>query len=299
MKSDVMVIINPKAGKEKAKDFKDRIVSELEKSYTNIEVKYTKGVNDATKFAQTACEKNCSLVVVVGGDGSVNETVNGLAGSNNPPHLAIIPMGTVNDLARALKIPMQTKRAIKLLSLGVAKEIDIGLASGRYFTNVLAIGNAAQAVHKVDASEKSKLGALAYILAVGKEILEDDIFKVSLEMDKQTWRGEVAVLIIGLIDSFGGNTSILSNVEVGDGKFHIFAIKRLNVAEFIKMTPSLLLNKISDSDNVSYFSSKEIKITTLDNKVFESDVDGERGPDLPLSLKVLPKHLKVISNCDK
>lgn len=299
MKSDVMVIINPKAGKEKAKDFKDRIVSELEKSYTNIEVKYTKGVNDATKFAQTACEKNCSLVVVVGGDGSVNETVNGLAGSSNPPHLAIIPMGTVNDLARALKIPMQTKRAIKLLSLGVAKEIDIGLANGRYFTNVLAIGNAAQAVHKVDASEKSKLGALAYILAVGKEILEDDIFKVSLEMDKQTWRGEVAVLIIGLIDSFGGNTSILSNVEVGDGKFHIFAIKRLNVAEFIKMTPSLLLNKISDSDNVSYFSSKEIKITTLDNKVFESDVDGERGPDLPLSLKVLPKHLKVISNCDK
>lgn len=299
MKSDVMVIINPKAGKEKAKDFKDRIVSELEKSYTNIEVKYTKGVNDATKFAQTACEKNFSLVVVVGGDGSVNETVNGLAGSSNPPHLAIIPMGTVNDLARALKIPMQTKRAIKLLSLGVAKEIDIGLANGRYFTNVLAIGNAAQAVHKVDASEKSKLGALAYILAVGKEILEDDIFKVSLEMDKQTWRGEVAVLIIGLIDSFGGNTSILSNVEVGDGKFHIFAIKRLNVAEFIKMTPSLLLNKISDSDNVSYFSSKEIKITTLDNKVFESDVDGERGPDLPLSLKVLPKHLKVISNCDK
>lgn len=296
MKKLAMIIINPSAGKEKAAEYKDKIIKELENTYSEITVKYTEGANDATKFAKYASENNYDLIVALGGDGTVNETVNGMACFDNPPTLGIIPMGTVNDLARALKIPMQTEKAISLLSRGCVKKIDIGLANDRYFTNVLAVGNAAQAIHNVDAEEKSKFGPLAYVIAVGREILEDDIFEVSLELDQETWTGDISVLIIGLINSFGGNTTILSNVGVGDGNFHIFAIKRLNVAELLKMAPSLIMGKITESDNVSYFTSKQIKISAKDKKIHESDVDGERGPDLPLNLKVLSKHMKVISN---
>lgn len=296
MENLAMIIINPSAGKEKAADYENKILKELSNSYTEITVKYTKGAGDATKFAKEASENNYNLVVTLGGDGTVNEAVNGLACFDNPPTLGIIPTGTVNDLARALKIPMQIDRAIKLLSKGFIKKIDIGLANDRYFTNVLAVGNAAQAIHNVDVEEKSRLGPLAYVFAVGREILEDDNFKLDLKMDMETWTGDISVLIIGLINSFGGNTTILSNVGVGDGNFHIFAIKRLNVAELIKMAPSLILGKVVESDNVSYFTSKEVTITSMDSEIFESDVDGERGPDLPLNLKVLPKHISVISN---
>ena len=299
MEKLAMIIINPSAGKEKAKEFEDTIIKELESNYSKIEVRYTKGAGDATKFAKDASKNNYDLVVALGGDGTVNETVNGLAGFDKPPTLGIIPMGTVNDLARALKIPMQTERAIKLLSSGHTKQIDIGLANDRYFTNVLAVGNAAKAIHNVDVEEKSRIGPLAYVIAVAKEILEDDNFTINLEMDNENWTGDISVLIIGLIGSFGGNSSILSNVGVGDGNFHIFAIKRLNVAEVLKMAPSLIMGRISESDNVSCFSSKNIKISTKDSKVFESDVDGERGPDLPLTLKLLSQHLTVISNIEE
>lgn len=291
-----MIIINPSAGREKALSYEDKIKEELKDSFTKIEVKYTEGEGDATKFAKFASENKYNLVVSLGGDGTVNEVVNGLACCDNPPILGIIPMGTVNDLARALKIPMQPNRAIELLSSGVLKKLDIGVANDRYFTNVLAVGNVAQAVHNVDIEEKSKFGPLAYVISVGKEILEDDIFPVKIEMDNDTWNGDIAVLVVGLIGSFGGTSAMLSNVEVSNGDFHIFAIKRLSVTEILKMTPSILMGKITETDNVKYFTSKKIKITAIDKKVHESDVDGERGPDLPLELKVLPKHLTVISN---
>ena len=114
-------------------------------------------------------------------------------------------------------------------------------------------------------------------------------------MDNAIWEGEVAVIIIALIDSLGGLRTVLSDAELGDGNFHIFAVKRLNISKIMNMAPSLILGKTSNSDNVKYFKSKTIKIKTPGKDNQETDVDGEKGPNLPLELKVLERHLTVIS----
>lgn len=295
MGKSAMIIINPTSGKEKAAEFENKIKNAIKKEYPNLVVEHTKGKGDATKFAKSAGEKGFDLVVSLGGDGTVNETVNGLAVFEEPPVLGIIPMGTVNDLARALNIPINPDKAIEILTKGFHKKIDIGLANDRYFTNILGFGKAAKAIHDVDIEEKSKIGALAYVKAVAKEILEDDIFSVKLEMDNEIWEGEVAVIIIALIDSLGGLRTVLSDAELGDGNFHIFAVKRLNISKIMNMAPSLILGKTSNSDNVKYFKSKTIKIKTPGKDKQETDVDGEKGPNLPLELKVLERHLTVIS----
>ncbi len=298
MKKSAMIIINPTAGKEKGSEYENMIKAAIGQEYPDVLIKYTEAEGDATSFAQHASREGFDLVVTLGGDGTVNEVVNGLACFDKPPLLGIIPMGTVNDLARALKIPIQPEKAIELLHNGVQKQIDVGLANKHYFTNILGIGNPAKAIHSVGIAEKTRFGPFAYVRAVANEILEDDKFLVKLEMDEKTWEGEAAVIIVALIDSFGGLKSIFTDVEKGDGNFYIFAIKRLNVAEIIKMTPSLLTGKIAESENVKYFKSTKIKIDILSEHKRESDIDGEKGPDLPLEITILPRHLTVISGKD-
>lgn len=296
MEKSAMVIINPSSGKEMASEFEGKIKEVLKADYPNLVILHTEAKGDATRFAKKAGQEGFDLVVTLGGDGTVNETVNGLAEFEKSPILGIIPMGTVNDLARSLDIPLDPEKAIELLTQGKQKKIDIGQVNGQYFSNILGIGKASKAVHDVDSEEKSKLGALAYVKAIASEILEDHVFPVKIEMDKQDWEGNVAVVLVGLIDSLGGIKSIVSDVEKGDGYFHIFAIKRLNVSKLINMAPALISGAIKKSDNVEYFKSKTIKIKTLNNLKQESDFDGEQGPDLPLELKILPRRIAVICN---
>lgn len=295
MKKSAMIIINPTAGKETAASYEEKVKEELELIYNSVLVKHTEGEGDAAKFAREGCEEKVDLVVCLGGDGTVNETVNGLASFENPPLLGIIPLGTVNNLAKALNIPVEPESSIELLKSENYKKIDVGLVNGKYFTNTLGIGPAATAIYDVDIEEKTKFGPLAYVMAVGKEILKDDIFPVRLEMDQETWEGEIAVIIIALLDSVGGLKSVLEDVEIGDGKMHIFAIKSLNVSKLIGLTPSLVFGSITDSKNVEYFQTNKLKLDTLDNNKYKSNIDGDEGPKLPLEIRILPRRIRVIA----
>ena len=297
MKKSALVIINPSSGKEQATEYEELIKETIQDTYSQITVKYTEGEGDATCFAKEAAESNYDLVVSLGGDGTVNETVNGLAPFTNPPKLGIIPMGTVNDLAHSLNVPMKPDDAIKLLVSGTETKIDIGVANDTiYFTNILGIGSAAKAIHQVDSAEKSKLGSLAYLKAIGKEVLDDQPFPIKFVMEESTWEGDVSVVLISLIDSLGGIKTIVNEVEIGDGNFHIFTFKHLNLTELAKMTPSIVMGNLKESENVHYFKTRQVNITTSADETLESDIDGEQGPNLPLDLKVLPQHITIISN---
>lgn len=294
MEKSVMIIINPSAGKEEAVSYGERVREELKHNYTKLIERHTKGEGDAEEFACEACEGGFDLVVCLG-DGTVNETVNGLAGFQKRPLLGIIPLGTVNNLAGALNIPDEPEKAIELLKSEHYKEIDVGLVNGKYFTNSLGIGNVARAVYDVEVEEKTKLGTIAYVKAVGKKILKDDVFSVRLEMDEETWEGEIAVIIITLLDSIGGFKSIAPEVGIGDGKMHVFVVRNLNLSKLIAITPYLVTGSISDSQNIEYFQTENIKIKTPDGNQYKCNMDGDEGPKLPLEIKVLPRHLRVIS----
>lgn len=297
MRKSALVIINPSSGKEQATEYEELIRETIQDTYSEITVKYTEGEGDATRYAKEAAEDNYDFVVSLGGDGTVNETVNGLAPFTNPPKLGIIPLGTVNDLARSLNIPMKPADAIKLLISGIETKIDVGLANDTiYFTNILAVGNAAKAIHQVDSAEKSKFGPIAYLKAIGKEIMDDQPFPVKFEMEENIWEDDVSIILVSLIDSLGGLKTIVNEVENGDGNFHIFAIKNFNLIELAKMTPSLVMGNLKESKKVHYFKTTQINITTSAGEVQESDIDGEQGPNLPLNLKVIQQHITVMSN---
>ncbi len=297
MKKSALVIINPSSGKEKATEYEQLIRKTIQDTYSEITVKHTEDEGDAIRFAKEAAENNYDYVISLGGDGTVNETVNGLAPFNNPPKLGIIPMGTVNDLARSLNIPMKHEEAIKLLNSGTETKIDIGMINNEtYFTNILGIGRAAKAIHNVDSEEKSKIGPLAYLKVIGREVMDEHPFPIKFETEESTWKGNVSVVLISLIDSLGGVKTIVNDVDNGDGNFHILAFKHLNLIELAKMTPSALMGNLKESKNVHYFKTRQVSITTSASETQESDIDGEQGPNLPFDLKVLPQHITVMSN---
>lgn len=293
MNKSALIIINPTAGQEEACNYEELIKAKLQESYSEIHIKYTEREGDATSFAKEAAEQRVNLVVALGGDGTVNETVNGLAPFDDPPVLGIIPMGTVNDLARSLNIPLQPEDAIELLVNGVEKKVDVGLAENRYFTNFLIIGNASKAIHEVDSNEKSKLGSFAYFIEVAKKIAKDETFRAKVEMPEDSWQGEAAIVIIGLIDSLGGIDSILTDTKLGDGMFHILVIKEFNLSKLLNMTPDMLKGKIKNSNNVESFTSSQVKVTALNQSIEHSDIDGEKGPKLPIEVKIFPRHLTI------
>lgn len=289
-----LVIVNPSSGKEKATEFKDQIVEVLNKQYEEVEVRETEGAGDAKRFADSATKEGVELIVAVGGDGTVNETVNGIASHEKRPKLAIIPMGTVNDLARVLQIPLDPEEAIKVLSTEHLRAIDLGKASDRYFTNSFSLGKISESVHEVSAEEKSKLGTLAYLWAGAKKLLENEKIHVKVITDEREFEGEISAVFMSLTGQLGGMGKVLSEAELSDGKIHILLIHELDLLETTKMLPELLSNTITESENVTYITTDKVTLEGLNGQTYVSDVDGEKGPALPLTIEILKAHLDVL-----
>ena len=295
MGKSAMVIINPSSGKEKAAEYEDRIKEVLQANYDEIEIQHTEGKGDATRFAQDAGRRGFDLVVSLGCDGTVNETINGLATQDNPPTLGIIPMGTVNDFARAMGIPLVPEEAIDFLGSAEARRVDIGKVNDHYFSNIVAVGNIAEAIHNVESEEKSRFGPFAYLIASVKELADGSTFEVDLEIDGKNWTGEVSQLAIALTSSLGGFNIVFPDAKIDDGLLHGMAIKKLDLAEAVKLTPTIIAGQLSESDNVEYFTAKTVIVKEGAESKIGSDIDGEQGPKLPLEIKVMPGHLKVLS----
>lgn len=294
-----VLIVNPSAGKELAKDHQEEAVKELQKVYEEVEVKETKGAGDATAFAEKAVEEGASLVVSMGGDGTVHETVNGLSKGKVRPALGIIPLGTVNDLARALGIPLEPEEAIKVLSGNHVKEVDIAKVDGRYFASGFALGRIPESIHQVTPDEKSKLGPLAYLLAGLKKLMKQEKIHLKVTCEEEVFQGELTAIVGSLSGSIGGFQSIFPEADLGDGKLHVLLVEDLSLLDTAKILPGFLKGDVASSDHLTYFSTRKMTVTPLKEEHYESDLDGEKGPKVPFTVEVLQRHLKVLAPEEK
>jgi len=289
-----LVIVNPSSGKEKAGEYTDHIIEVLNKRYEEVEVKETEGAGDAKRFADSATKEGVELIVAVGGDGTVNEAVNGIAPHEKRPRFAIIPLGTVNDLARVLQIPLVPEEAIGVLKEEHLQTIDLGKASDRYFTNAFSVGKIPESIHEVSAEEKSKLGTLAYLWAGAKKLFENEKIQVNVITAEKEFEGELSAIVMSLTGQLGGIEKIFPEAELDDGKIHILLVHELDLVETTKMLPELLSKRITESENMTYIVTDKVTLKGLGGKPYVSDVDGEKGPELPLTVEVLKAHLDIL-----
>lgn len=287
-----MLIVNPASGGEKAKAFEKIAKSKLATYFDQVDVRYTEKEGDAKRFAQTAARASYESVFVMGGDGTVNEGVSGLAEESYRPTFGFFPLGTVNDLARALQMPLDPEEAVEALDFTKTQTLDIAKVNDRYFTNILAIGSIPESINNVDDKEKTVLGPLAYFLSGLKNILKNKSYTFTITSDGQEASFISSLVLLALTNSIGGFDRITPDASVNDGYLHLVFTKDKSAIETMTALPKLLSKNMSNNDAVTYQKVKEVTIS-VEGGQLESNLDGDPGPKLPLNVKVLPSHLMV------
>lgn len=229
-------------------------------------------------------------VVAAGGDGTVHDVLNSMMNADINLPLGIIPSGTSNDFANYLSLPKSTDECIEIIAKGNCQYTDIGLVNNRHFINVVAGGILSSIAHKAKKELKNYLGMFAYYIRALEEIRNIKPFHIELESDTQNISDQVLMFLI-LNTSIAGGFKVAPSALINDGMMDVFVIKDCTIADFAGLFLKLLRGEHVQDEKIIYFQAKELKIN-CDSKV-ELDIDGERGKDFPLEIKVLPNCIRV------
>lgn len=287
-----MVIVNPSSGSEESENYRNKVLDKLQNKGYRVTSRITQKVRDAVHFAQEACESNLDLIVIMGGDGTINEVINGIAPTNHYPTLLIIPFGTVNNFAKALELPLNPDEAIEIIEKGQFQNVDIGKVNDQYFMNLINLGVIAEATYSVTAEQKSKYGSFAYFIEGVKKFSEKDVFRVQIETDIDTLDTDAMFVLVAVTDTFAGWKNMIKEAEIDDGYLHLFIFKELTSIKSIAMIAKLMSGSLKEQKNVIYRKAKEAIIQTNTTKVI--NVDGDEGEETPLKIRILPSRLRVM-----
>lgn len=288
-----VLIINPSSGNEEAKNYETQAREKLAQFFDEVEVKETAEGGDATKFARKAAEEKVDSVFAMGGDGTVNEAISGLAEQSYRPTFGFFPLGTVNDLARSLNISMDPQEAIESFDIEQKTLLDIGKVNDDYFMNIVSVGSIPEAISDVDVEEKTKFGKLAYFVNGVKEVFNDENYHFTLEIDGERTEIESSAVVIVLTRTIGGFTHIVPEAKNNDGNLYLLYLKDQSITDRLKSVPDIIKGVDQSTDTIGYTPFKEGRLTVKEEAELHPSVDGDEGPELPLTIKVLPQHLDV------
>lgn len=303
MRKRARVIYNPTSGREALRSDLVDILSIYEQAgYETSAFATTPAPDSAKNEARRAAEEGFDLIVAAGGDGTLNEVVNGIAGLKHRPTMAIIPAGTTNDYARALRIPRDDPIAAAKLILRKNKKfkIDIGRAGENYFMNIAAGGTLTELTYDVPSQMKSLFGYAAYF-AKGAELLPRvKPVDVSIKYDGQEYRGQASTIFLALTNSVGGFEQIVPDASLDDGKFTMIIVKKSNLIDMLSLMAKALQGKHIGDPGIIYAKATDVEITPLskDDRIM-INLDGEYGGDAPMKFHDLKQHLEVIANLDE
>jgi YegS/Rv2252/BmrU family lipid kinase len=290
------VIFNPAARGNKARHFRRH----LDEIAAQCALKATTAVGDARRLAAEAVADGFELIVAAGGDGTVNETLNGIGDLPNGferARLGVLPLGTVNVFARELKIPLQIQRAWEILQRGREIKIDLphaefstnGKSERRYFVQLAGAGLDARAIELVDWQHKKKIGPLAYIFA-GLKALREKQSKISARANSQNFSGEL--ILIGNGKFYGGPFEIFPQADLRDGLLDICIFPRMDFLTLIRFAPNFLVCQKLPEQNVQRFRVASFELSGETKVAFE--LDGEWAGHLPVTFSVEREKLRVI-----
>lgn len=307
-KKRARLIYNPVSGQEIMKKNVAEVLHILEGFGYETSAFQTSPEKDSAKNEATrAAQAGFDLIIAAGGDGTINEVVNGLAFLPKRPQMAIIPTGTTNDYARALKIPRGNPiEAAKVIGKGQTILMDIGLAKNEsvgenYFINIAAAGTLTELTYSVPSQLKTIFGYLAYVVK-GAELLPRVQFTpVRVSHDEGVFEGKISMIFVALTNSIGGFEQIVPDAKLDDGMFTLIMVKTGNLFEILHLIRLVIDGgKHVDSDKIEYIKTRQLTVESLDssNRMM-LNLDGEYGGDAPVELMNLANHIEFFADTDK
>ncbi len=286
------IVCNPNAGRGAAGGSLSHVVSSLERAGWSIDVALTVAPRDATALAFEAVKQGVDAVLAAGGDGTINEVIQALAGSETA--LGYLPFGTVNIWARELGMPLSPVHAAESLVSGRIEQIDLGRANDRYFLLMAGFGFDGEVVRRVRRLErfKGRLGILPYVAA---GMFSAPLFRgsdIELRYDGIIRRVEALMLVLGNTRLYGGRFHLTPKAVANDGWLDLCIIKGRGPLDLARQSLPVLI-----SGSVSYSDVEMLRVRELSVRADEPvpyQLDGELCGHTPVQLRVVPKALRVI-----
>lgn len=288
----LLFVYNPKAGKAKIRNYIADILDIFAAEGYEITVFPTRTCGDAKRIVQDMPD-DCDLLVVSGGDGTLDEAVTGLMCAGKSVTIGYIPAGSTNDFGRSLKLPKSMVRSAEIAVKGNDFACDIGSFNDRYFVYVAAFGLFTDVTYTTPQKEKNKLGYAAYLLESVKRL--SDIKKYSLKVNYPggSYEGEFLAGLVSNSNTVGGLKSLSApHVSLNDGVFEVLLIRVPPSLKELNETLVAVLNRKINSDYAISFTTSKVDFE------FKTDVswslDGEYGGTTnKTSIGVIPKAIKI------
>jgi diacylglycerol kinase (ATP) len=291
------VIFNPAAKGDKARRFR-RQLGELAHDWV---VKPTTGPDSARALAREAVEQGFPFVVAAGGDGTVNEVINGLGDASdgfNRAALGMVPLGTANVYARELGIPLRLPACCHLIRQGHTRSVDLvrvtcqhqGQPTRRWFAQLAGAGLDARAVELVDWQFKKRAGVVAYIAAGLRALAEPQPTIIARTASTQT-TGQLVLLGNGRL--YGGPFTLFPNAKLADGQLNVRIFPRANWATALAIALGILTGRAGRSGHSTDRMVAELHLEASSRVPLE--LDGELVGELPASFTVAPQILRVVT----
>lgn len=286
------MVCNPRAGRNVGMDGLAGAVDVFTAAGWDLTLETTSRPGDATDLARAAVESGADAVIVAGGDGTLNEAVQGLAGSETA--LGYVPYGTVNVWAREMRLPLQAEGAARELVAGRLERVDLGVADGRYFLLMASVGFDSEVLRRAQGMEqyKHRFGVLPYV-ATG--LSTAPLFRgvdVELRYDGLIRRVQALMLVIGNTRLYGGRFQLTPNAVANDGWLDLCIIKGRGPLALVRQSlPVLLSGTISHSD-VDVLRVREVSVQA--DEPIPVQMDGELAGATPMRFAVAPRALSVI-----
>lgn len=292
-KKRYMLIVNPAAGSGKTMKALPQIENILRAKKIEYEFHFTQKPRHATELVQEIGSK-FDVIVAVGGDGTINEVINGVPELKIP--FGMIPLGSGNDFARSCSIPYNSvEEAIQVLLNHDVKNIDVGEVNGRKFVNVLGMGFEGQVNWNARKIEFVK-GAFRYILAILYTLLAYKRIPMKLTLDRKILENDIYMVSIGNGWNVGGGLQLTPKAKLDDGVFDVCYIKEITRWRIITNFAKLSNGTISDLHEVEIFQAKRIRVES--SEFIPLHFDGEKFEKKckKLNIKIHPKAQPIIGN---
>jgi diacylglycerol kinase (ATP) len=261
----------------------------------------TTGPGHATEIARQATREGRQLVIACGGDGTLNEIVNGLAEAQNGQRvpLALLPGGTANILAKEIHLPWDIPSAAEKLVHGEVKEIALGLATPlnephkrKYFLSVGGAGPDGMIVYSLDLGLKTRVGILAYWYQGAVQVFRYKFPRFRISTPGESL--EVSLVIVGRTKNYGGPFKITTEADLFKPRFELLALTTRSGFRYLRYLPTLWMGKLRQAKGAYFLKSDTVICEPLDDQAVYAQVDGEPLARLPVEFKIVPRALDLL-----
>lgn len=287
----IVILLNPRAGRGKARKLLACALEAFRCQGVDFQVRESRSASHLTELAHAAVNEKPDLIVSAGGDGTHHYAINGLYKSGIP--LGLLPLGTGNDLAKGLGMPMNVSAAAAALLSGPIREIDLGRTGFAVYACIAGVGFDSHVTRYANEHVRWLNGRLAYLWSLLCCMKEYRPQQLAIVTDTESYSGKVLFAVVANNSSYGGGIRLAPRAKVDDGLLDVCVVPYLSRLEMLRWVPRAYRGDHLKHPRIKYFQARTVTLRAASQ--MELFGDGEFLQEVPVTIEVLPGALRVIA----